>query len=138
LPIGFRASILAAIFGCALTLAACKTPQAAPPPPKTVVQWHQLGRWSGRGNLQTQSFTSESGSLRVRWETTAGSGPFLLTIHSAISGRPLQVAVDRRGPGRDIAYVNEDPRMFYAVVESASVDWSFTVEEAFSANTSAR
>ena len=120
-----------------LMVQGCRAPQAAPPPTPTV-QWHQLGTWSGRGNLQTQSFTSESGSLRVRWEATKGSGPFLLTIHSAISGRPLQVAVEQRGPGRNTAYINEDPRMFYAVVESADVDWSFTIEEAFSANTSAR
>jgi hypothetical protein len=133
-----QAAVLASMLASVLMAQGCRAPEAAPPPPKTVVQWHQLGRWSGRGNLQTQSFTSESGSLRVRWETTAGTGPFLLTIHSAISGRPLQVAVDRHGPGRDTAYINEDPRMFYAVVESASVDWSFTVEEAFSANTSAR
>ncbi len=117
-------------------LAACRAPQAAPP--QTVVQWHALGAWAGRGNLQTESFTSETGSLRVRWETARGAGAFQLTIHSAISGRPLNVAVDQRGPGRATAYVNDDPRMFYAVVESTNVDWSFSVDEAVSANTSAR
>ena len=110
----------------ALIIQGCRAPQAAPPP-QTVVQWHQLGRWSGRGNLQTESFTSETGSLRVRWETARGSGAFLLTIHSAISGRPLNVAVEQHGPGHDTAYVNEDPRMFYAVVESAASHSSFSV-----------
>ena len=129
--------MLAVVLASVLVAQGCRSPRAAPPS-HTVVQWQQLGTWSGRGTLQTQSFTSESGSLRVRWETTKGSGPFLLTIHSAISGRPLQVAVEQRGPGRNTAYINEDPRMFYAVVESTDVDWSFTVEEAFSANTSAR
>lgn len=119
-----------------LILQGCRAPQAAPP--QTVVRWHQLGSWSGRGNLQTESFTSETGSLRVRWETARGAGPFQLAIHSAISGRPLAIAVDHRGAGRDTAYVNEDPRVFYAVVESADVDWSFSVEEAFTAKTSAR
>jgi hypothetical protein len=72
--------------------------------------------------------------MRIQWktasETPPGTGTFQLTINSSISGRPLQVAVDRHGVGGDIAYVQEDPRVFFAVVESANVDWSFTIEEA--------
>jgi hypothetical protein len=70
----------------------------------------------------------------VQWstsnETRPGAGTFRLTIHSAISGRPLQVAVDQQGPGRDMAYVHEDPRVFFAVVDAAGLDWSFTIDEA--------
>ena len=98
--------------------------------------WRPLGSWSGRGNSQTDSFTSETGSLRVKWETRreapAGAGTFRLTMYSAISGRALVEAVFHRGAGRDTAYVREDPRVFFAVVESTNVDWSFTVEEAVS------
>ena len=72
-----------------------------------------------------------TGALRVKWETTGpADGTFLLTIHSSISGRPLQVAVDQKGPGGDTAYVNEDPRVFFAVIESDRMDWSFSVDEA--------
>jgi hypothetical protein len=46
-----------------------------------------------------------------------------------VSGRPLVVAVDRRGNGRGVAYVNEDPRLYHLVIESRGVDWSFSVEE---------
>ena len=72
--------------------------------------------------------------MRIRWQTSkeapAGAGRFRLVAHSAISGRPLQTAVDQQGMGHGTAYVAEDPRVFFAVVESANLDWSFTVEEA--------
>ena len=84
--------------------------------------------------MQTESFTSESGELRVRWrtarETRTGQGVFRLTAHSAISGRPLQLAVDHRGIGQGTSFVDQDPHVFYMVVEADNLDWSFTVEEA--------
>ena len=106
----------------------------SPPAARQVIVWQAVGSWSGHGNSQSESFTSDTGALRVRWETSnetpAQAGAFRLTAHSAISGRPLQLAVDHRGVGRGTSYINEDPRVFYIVVESANLDWSFTVEEA--------
>lgn len=97
------------------------------------VAWRRLGSWSGTGNMQTESFESD-GSLRVQWktanETAPGSGTFRLAFHSSISGRELQEAVDRQGVGADTAYVQQDPHVFFAKVESANLDWSFTVDEA--------
>ena len=116
--------------------------QCGSPPPDTIKAkakqdapvWRTLGSWSGHGNTQTESFSSDTGALRVRWETTdeqpPDAGTFRLIVNSAISGRSLLVAVDRRGVGRDTSYVTEDPRVFYLVVESANLQWSFTVEEA--------
>jgi len=104
-----------------------------------VVVWRAIGSWSGRGNTQTESFTSDTGSLRVRWQTShevrPGDGTFRLTLHSAISGRPLVQAVDHRGVGADTAFVSEDPRVFYVVVDSARVEWSFTIDEGTGART---
>jgi hypothetical protein len=104
---------------------------------REVVVWRSLGSWSGRGNTQTESFTSDTGSLRVRWQTSRearpGDGTFRLTLHSAISGRPLVQAVDHRGVGAETAYVSEDPRVFYVVVDSARIEWSFTIDEGFGA-----
>ena len=104
-----------------------------------VVVWRSVGSWSGRGNTQTESFTSDTGSLRVRWQTNhevrPGDGTFRLTLHSAISGRPLAQAVDHRGVGADTSYVSEDPRVFYFVVDSASVEWSFTIDEGIGVRT---
>jgi len=106
---------------------------------REVVVWRSIGSWSGRGNTQTESFTSDTGSLRVRWQTShevrPGDGRFRLTLHSAISGRPLAEAVDHRGVGADTSYVSEDPRVFFVVVDSARVEWSFTIDEGIGART---
>jgi hypothetical protein len=108
---------------------------SADEPSRQVVAWRKVGSWSGQGNAQTESFTSETGALRVRWEARAGSPPgsagtFRLTAHSAISGRLLQQVVDQQGLGSGVGYIQQDPHVFYAVVESEHLDWRFTVEEA--------
>jgi hypothetical protein len=114
-----------------LAAAGCQSPKPAAREPQ--VAWHRLGSWSGVGNVQTESFESGSGSLRVQWKTVneaaPGTGTFRLAFHSSISGRELQVAVDRKGTGADTAYVQQDPHVFFAKVESANLEWSFTVDE---------
>ena len=109
----------------------------APPPKavrKEVAIWKNLGEWSGRGNAQTESFIGLTGALRMHWRTTneapGGAGTFRLILQSAISGRALQEAVDEKGLGEGTVYAAEDPRVFYISVESANLDWTFTVEEA--------
>lgn len=113
-----------------LLLAGGCGPQSRPPG-KDVLTWRAIGSWSGQGNAQTESFSSDTGSLRVRWQTRnqapTGTASFRLTLHSAISGRPLSLIADHAGQGT--AQIGEDPRAFYLVVESANVDWSFAVEE---------
>jgi len=141
-----RLSFTAALLGLCLAAGACRradTAFATPADPE--IAWRPLGSWSGHGNTQTESFTSDSGSLRVEWTTRkrsagakdtaasptkGGAGMFRLTIHSAISGRPLMEAVDEQGVGNGTAFVHEDPRVFFAVVESADLDWSFALQEA--------
>jgi hypothetical protein len=112
---------------------------AGPTPAVDTVIWEHLGQWSGTGSEQTESFTGQTGALRFKWQTRAikgrPEGTFLLTVHSAISGRPLQVAVDQRGPGSDIAFINEDPRVFFAVVDAKDIEWSFSVDEAIGTRT---
>jgi hypothetical protein len=134
-----RPNLYASLFLAALAATGCRA--RADQPPKAAertVAWHKLGSWSGRGNLQTESFTSETGTLRIRWETAPqpgaaaaeSTGAFRLTAHSAISGRPLQEVVDHAGVGSGIGYVQQDPHVFYVVVEAGRVNWKFTVEEA--------
>ena len=122
----------------AVTLATCvacdaRTASREPRPSSTTV-WRSMGAWSGRGNSQTASFTVETGALRLRWETrnesAPGAGRFRVSLHSAISGRPLQVIVDRTGVGSDVSYLQDEPRVSYLVVESEHVDWMATLEEA--------
>ena len=135
-----RRAVLVSVVATALASGACGPREnKTPPPAKRTVAWRQLGSWSGRGSAQTESFTSDTGTLRVRWEATPASttgatpaspGVFRLDAHSAISGRLLQQVVDQAGAGRGIGYVQQDPHIFYVVVESTQLNWQFTVEEA--------
>jgi len=121
--------LLALVFASAIS---CQRPSEKRREPQ--LAWHRIGTWSGVGNIQTESFESNTGSLRVQWKTVneaaPGTGTFRLAFHSSISGRELQVAVDRKGTGADTAYVQQDPHVFFAKVESANLEWSFTVDEA--------
>jgi hypothetical protein len=125
----WRAGAIAA----ALVAFACEAP-APGPAPKEVVIWKTLGEWSGRGNAQTESFIGLTGALRMHWRTKnevpKGTGTFRLILQSAISGRDLQAPVDQKGVGEGTAYAADDPRVFQISVQSANLDWSFTVEEA--------
>ena len=109
----------------------------APGPRTPTVVWRTLGSWSGRGSMQTEPFISDTGSLRLRWETrneaAPGTGTFRVTVHSDVSGRALVLAVDARGVGRDITYVSEDPRQFFLAVESANLEWTVAAEEGVAA-----
>ena len=129
---------LIGLMAAALAAGACGRPTAqAPPAAAHTVAWRPLGSWSGRGSLQTESFTSDTGALRLRWETRlparagvpAAPGVFRLNAHSAISGRLLQQVVDHAGAGSGVGYVQQDPHVFYVVVESNQLSWKFTVEE---------
>ena len=114
-----------------LAAGACsKAPSAAAG--REAVLWRQVGTWSGHGNSQTGSFSVETGALRLHWETRnppANGGVFKVSLHSAISGRPLQVVVDRHGAGRDTLYIEDEPRVSYLVVVS-DLDWQLALEEA--------
>jgi hypothetical protein len=118
---------------CCVTASCGDAPRARTP---TVV-WRKLGSWSGRGSMQTDPFISDTGSLRLRWDTrnerAPGTGIFRVTLHSDVSGRALVLAVDTRGVGRDTTYVSEDPRPFFLAVESANLDWTVEAEEGVAA-----
>jgi hypothetical protein len=121
-----------ALAGALLILMVSGCQEAPSPPPPTVAVTRPLGSWHGRGS-QTIGIVSESGRLRVVWEASnerpPGSGAFRLALHSAVSGRPIQLIVDHRGEGRGAAEVDDDPRPYNFMVDSQNVDWSFTVEE---------
>ena len=127
---GVLLGLVAAVFAAST----CGAPAPKQAPQNELVVWKQLGKWSGRGNAQTESFLGLTGALRMHWQTKnespKGTGTFRLVLQSAISGRDLQNTVDEKGVGEGTAYVADDPRVFQMSVESANVDWSFTVEEA--------
>jgi hypothetical protein len=131
------------VLGWLLLLAASASAcRASPPSVEDITVWRSLGAWSGRGVLQTEAFISDTGVLRVSWEArgarAAGEETLRIFLHSAVSGRQLVQAVDQRGPGRDVAYVSEDPRSFYLVIESANLEWSVEAAEGVAATRQAR
>ena len=75
----------------------------------------------------------ESGQWRIRWETSdmpfSSAGTFRAIVHSSVSGRFVEVAVEHQGAGKGVAYVAEDPRQFFLDIESRGVDWKVAVEE---------
>jgi hypothetical protein len=114
-------------------MSACTSP---PTPAQQTVIWQHVGSWSGRGDVETESFPGSSGYFRFTWETSGetrpGEGRFKVILGSSISGRLLETAVDSKGQGRGVAYISEDPRTFYLQVKSANEDWQITIDEGFS------
>lgn len=114
---------------------ACETPPArAEQAPAAATVWRPVGSWAGSGNRQTESFDVTTGALRLRWETRGGrepgAGRFHVSLHSAISGRPLQTFVEHAGAGTGMAYAADEPRVSHLVIESDQVEWTATLEEA--------
>lgn len=101
------------------------------PPPQTVAASRSLGTWEGSGN-RTIGINSDSGRFRVKWETREGASPggsFRLTVHSAVSGRPIQLIADHQGAGGATVDFADDPRPYNLMIDSTGVHWSFSVEE---------
>jgi hypothetical protein len=102
-------------------------------PPTRIVAWKRLGSWSGRTNMQTETFLSDTGSFRVHWETKnespAGAGRLKVAFRSGDSGRVIIDAVDCRGVCSDTAYVGDQVRWYYLTIDAQDIEWSVTVEE---------
>ena len=101
-------------------------------PPKVVTVTRPAGSWQGRGDA-TLGFVSDSGRLRITWqartETANAPATLLVTVHSAVSGRPLKVVVDHAGDGEGVVTFDDDPRSYNLMVESKNVAWSLAVDE---------
>jgi len=97
------------------------------------IGWSAIESWSGHGNMQTQEFDVGSGLFRIKWTTSneqvPGRGTLRVFAYSSVSGRPIADAIDAHGVGSGIAFVRDDPRPFYLVVESSGLDWKLTAEE---------
>lgn len=120
------------VAAAAAIMAGCRSepPRAA----TAVVIWKPIHTWSGRGDAQTETFTSDSGGFRVHWdaknETRAGEGRLRVVFRSGDSGREIFEAISERGIGHGTEEVAaERPRWYYLTIESANVDWTVTVDE---------
>jgi hypothetical protein len=122
---------LLVVLAAGLVLSGCRS---QPPPRKEVVVWRPVGSWSGRGDKQTETFTSDSGGFRVRWttknEARPGAGRLRVVFRSGDSGREIIEAIDAHGAGGGTEEVAaEKPRWYYLTIESADVDWTVSVDE---------
>jgi hypothetical protein len=110
---------------------ACHAEPAAPKQIVTVTR--QVGSWSGRGTTTVGDVNSDTGRLRIIWQTTnetpGAGGRFKLTLRSGVSGRTIAVVADHNGVGAGTIETDEGPRTYDFLVESVNVDWSFRVEE---------
>ena len=83
--------------------------------------------------MQTETFTSDNGSFRIKWETRneapAGNGRLRVAFRSGDSGRVIIDAVDQRGVGSGSNEVGDNVRWYYLSIDSANVEWSVTVQE---------
>jgi hypothetical protein len=103
----------------------------AVPTQQSIATVRSLGTWEGSGN-RTIGITSDSGRFRVKWETREGAlpgGSFRLTVHSAVSGRPIQVIADHQGAGGATVDFADDPRPYNLMIDSAGVQWLVSVDE---------
>lgn len=117
---------------------ACRRDAAVPAPPPAAaadLEWREVGSWSGSGPTQTESFEVSQFAMRLRWqvvrERLAGRGHFTVTLHSAVSGRPLQTLVDATGVDQGEVLVADDLRPAHFVVDAAHVEWRMTLEQPF-------
>jgi len=122
-----------ALAAALLVIAAGCRDRSAPPAGEVVV-WKEVGRWSGRGNVQTGVFTSDSGGFRVHWtlanETQKDAGRLRVVLRSQDSGREIVEAVDARGAGSGVEEVAaERPRWYYLSIDSSDADWTVSVDE---------
>jgi hypothetical protein len=120
-----------ALVSATLLWPACE--RSSQPPRQYVTMHRQIGSWQGTGDRTIGDVMSESGRLRVRWETrgdgSSDKGTFRLTARSAVSGRLLQVVADHRGDGQGATDVEDDRRTYDFTIESANLTWSVTVED---------
>jgi hypothetical protein len=130
-----------ALAAAILLASACRATPPPPPPPQDVVVWKEVGRWSGRGDVQTGVFTSDSGGFRVHWtiknEARKDAGRLRVVLRSQDSGREIVEAIETRGAGSGSEEIAaERPRWYYLSIESADADWTVSVDERIDAQTS--
>jgi hypothetical protein len=122
---------LVSVFFVCCVGSGCGSEPAQPQPIVSVTR--PVGSWEGRGTATVGDVTSETGRIRITWQTSnesaPGAGTFKLTLRSAISGRTIGIVADHKGVGAGTAEYDEGPRTYDFLVESTNVDWKFKVEE---------
>jgi hypothetical protein len=114
-----------------LAVAGCGRSEPSPADERVAVT-RRVGSWQGRGN-STIGVNSDTGRFHISWqarnERPSGGGTFRLAVHSAVSGRPIQLITEQRGEGSGSADFQDDPRPYNLMIDSANLDWSVSVDE---------
>lgn len=135
IPRALATAALALVCASTLACGGGAPPPVASRPSEADIEWREVGRWSGGGNRQTESFEVSTFALRLRWQTTAeatpGAGHLTVTLHSAVSGRPLQTLVDARGVTSGTVNVADEPRLAHLVFDADGVTWTATLEQGY-------
>jgi hypothetical protein len=73
--------------------------------------------------------------MRLRWQvirtTAPGPAHFEVTLHSAVSGRPLQTLVDTSRVESGEVLVADDLRPAPFVVDAEHVEWRMTLDQPY-------
>ena len=135
----FRVATTLLLVAACATLTACDGDAPPAPAPPVALEWREVGSWSGTGHRQTESFEVSQFAMRLRWrvvrETTPGQGHLTVTLHSAVSGRPLQTLVDATGVASGEALVADDLRPAHFVIEGEHVEWQMTLDQPYARET---
>lgn len=135
----FRVATTLLLVAACATLSACGGDAPPAPAPPVALEWREVGSWSGTGHRQTESFEVSQFAMRLRWrvvrETTPGQGHLTVTLHSAVSGRPLQTLVDATGIASGEALVADDLRPAHFVIEGEHVEWQMTLDQPYARET---
>jgi hypothetical protein len=132
------AAAAVAVIVVAAFASACERDRPSPAsqsPAASAITWREIGTWSGGLSRQTESFEVSTAAMRLRWQTTSetspGAGRLIVTLHSAVSGRPLQTIVDARGISSATVNVADEPRWSYLAIDAENVEWTMTLEQGF-------
>lgn len=96
------------------------------------VTWQRIGSWSGRGNGQTTTFLMERHEWRLNWEAKSeagGDASLTVRVHSADSGRVLDVPLEDVQLGAGSVKMVQEPRVFYISVEAGDLEWLLSADE---------
>ena len=94
--------------------------------------WKEVGRWSGAGQKQTESFEVASGEWRISYKTTtavSGVTLFQIYVYDAATQQLVAVAANRAEAGSETSSVQgHGGGRFYLMINTAN-NWSVAVED---------
>ena len=130
--------VLIVVAACASACRGEQPSQVTQRPAAAAITWREIGSWSGRLSQQTESFEVSTAAMRLRWQTTSetspGAGRLIVTLHSAVSGRPLQTIVDAHGIASATVNVADEPRWCHLVIDAANAEWQMTLEQGYASD----